>query len=108
QSDRGQIPVVLLRIAGVYSDRCQSIPLANQIQRIYERRITAKVFPGDTSTGQSFVHLDDLVEAFAAVVARRRALSPVTTILVGEPEPLSYDELQREFAWLIHHESEWE
>lgn len=31
----------------VYSDRCESIPLAHQIQRIYERRLTSMVFPGD-------------------------------------------------------------
>ncbi len=29
------IPIVLLRIAGVYDDQCHSIPLAHQIQRIY-------------------------------------------------------------------------
>ena len=108
-AERGGIPAVaLLRIAGVYTDGCESIPLAHQMQRIYERRLTAKVFPGDPSTGQSFVHLDDLVQALRQVVARRTALPPEAAILIGEPEPLSYDELQRTFAWLIHREPEWE
>src|SRR5687768_15104038 len=31
--ERGAIPVVIQRIAGVYNDRCHSIPLAHQIQR---------------------------------------------------------------------------
>jgi nucleoside-diphosphate-sugar epimerase len=106
-AERGNIPAVILRIAGVYTDRCESVPLANQIQRIYERRMTAMVFPGETSTGQSFVHLDDLVEAFRSVVARRRQLSRETVILIGEPEPVSYDELQRTLAKLIHGEEEW-
>src|SRR5919106_1976897 len=35
-AQHGQLPVVLLRIAGVYTDGCESVPLANQIQRIYE------------------------------------------------------------------------
>ncbi len=104
----GDVPVVLLRIAGVYDDRCHSLPLANQIQRIYERRLTAKVFPGDTATGQSFVHLDDLVDLVSRVVTRRAELPPELTLLVGEPETLSYDELQRTLAWLIHGEREWE
>ena len=30
--ERGDIPAVILRIAGVYDDRCHSIPLAHQIQ----------------------------------------------------------------------------
>jgi nucleoside-diphosphate-sugar epimerase len=65
-AERGKVPAVMLRIAGVYTDRCESIPLAHQIQRIYERRLTSNVFPGDTSTGQSYVHLEDLVETGAA------------------------------------------
>ena len=108
RAERGQTPAVFLRIAGVYDDRCHSIPVAHQIQRIYERQLTAGVFPGDTSTGQSFVHLDDLVDAIARVVDRRGRLPCETTLLIGEPEPLSYDELQRTLGWLIHREAEWE
>ena len=51
----------LFRKAGVYTDHCQSVPIAHQIQRIYERDLTSHVFPGDTDAGQSFVHLDDAV-----------------------------------------------
>jgi nucleoside-diphosphate-sugar epimerase len=103
----GSLPVVVLRIAGVYDDHCRSIPLAHQIQRIYERRLTSYVFPGDTSHGQSFVHLDDLVEAIALAVERRATLPPETTLLIGEPETLSYEDLQRAFGQLLHGE-EWE
>jgi len=103
----GEIPVVLLRIAGVYDDRAHSIPLAHQIQRIYERRMTSKVFPGDISRGQSFVHLDDLVTALERIVERRMQLPADLTLLIGEPETLSYEELQQRLGWLIHHEA-WE
>jgi nucleoside-diphosphate-sugar epimerase len=106
--DRRDIPVVLLRIAGVYTDWCESISLAHQIQRIFERRLTVHVFPGDTSTGQSFVHLDDLVQAFQSVVSHRTALPAESTILIGEPEPLSYNDLQRTLGSLIHHEDDWD
>jgi nucleoside-diphosphate-sugar epimerase len=101
-------PGVLLRIAGVYTDHCESVPLAHQIQRIYERRVTSRVFPGDTSTGQSFVHLNDVVAALRATVARRAVLPPVAVILIGERDPISYDELQRTLAWLIHGERDWD
>jgi nucleoside-diphosphate-sugar epimerase len=106
--ERGPVPVVLLRIAGVYTDRCESVPIANQIQRIYERRLTSKVFPGDTSRGQSLVHLDDVVGAFRAAVVRRASLPHEAAILIGEPDPLSYDELQRLLAAHIHGETDWE
>jgi nucleoside-diphosphate-sugar epimerase len=104
---RGAIPAVVLRIAGVYDDGCNSIPLAHQIQRIYERRLTSRVFPGDTSHGQSFLHLEDLVDAIWLAVERRAQLPDETTVLLGEPETLSYDELQRAFGQLIHGEA-WE
>jgi nucleoside-diphosphate-sugar epimerase len=108
RAEHDRMPVVLLRIAGVYTDRCQSLPLAHQMQRIYERRLTSKVFPGDTSRGQSFVHLDDVIDAFRATVARRTTLPREAIILIGESEPLSYDDLQRAFAGHIQGESDWE
>ena len=104
---RGQIPVVILRIAGVYTDKCESIPLAHQIQRIYEREITSKLYPGDITHGQAFVHLDDVLAALRLTIERRKQLSAETTMIIGEPETLSYDALQRTFGRLIHNE-EWE
>jgi nucleoside-diphosphate-sugar epimerase len=102
--ERGAIPAVLLRIAGVYDDLGHSIPLAHQMQRIEERQFTSRVYSGSTSHGQSFVHMDDLVDAIDLVVERRAQLPPESPILIGEPETLSYDELQHTFARLIHGE----
>jgi nucleoside-diphosphate-sugar epimerase len=107
RDERGGIPAVLLRISGVYEDRCHSIPLAHQIQRIYERQFMSRLYSGSTSHGQSFLHLDDLVDAIALVVERRAQLPPELPILLGEPEALSYDELQHTFARLIHGD-DWE
>ena len=107
REQRGTIPAVLLRISGVYDDLCHSIPLAHQIQRIYERKFTSRVYSGSTSHGQSFMHMDDLVDAIALAVERRTDLPPEVPILLGEPDALSYDELQHTFARLIHGE-EWE
>ena len=78
-----------------------------RFRRIYERRLTGRVYPGDVSRGQAFVHLDDTLNAIRLAVEKRQQLAPDTTLLIGEPETLSYDELQRAFAWLIHGE-EWE
>jgi nucleoside-diphosphate-sugar epimerase len=107
REQRGRIPAVLLRISGVYDDLCHSIPLANQIKRIYERQLTSRIYSGSTSHGQSFMHMDDLVDAIELVVERRAELPPELPLLLGEPETLSYDELQHTFARLIHGE-DWE
>jgi nucleoside-diphosphate-sugar epimerase len=99
--ERGEIPAVLLRIAGVYDDLGHSIPLAHQIQRIYENDLTSRVYSGSTAHGQAFLHMDDLVDAIDQVVERRAELPPEEPILLGEPEALSYDELQHTIARLI-------
>jgi len=103
----GTIPIVIFRIAVVYDEWCHSLPHAHQIQRIYERQLISHVFPGDLSRGQAALHLEDLVEAFWLAVHRRRQLPPELTLLIGEPETVSYGELQREFGRLLHGE-EWE
>jgi hypothetical protein len=91
----------------VYDDDCHSIPLANQIQRIFERTLTSKVVPGDILRGQAFVHVADVVEAFVKTVDARHQLAPEEVFLIGEPDTLSYDHLQRAFGRLIHGE-EWD
>lgn len=50
-AERGSIPAVILRIAGVYTDSCDSLPLSHQIQRIVERRLSSHVYPGELSHG---------------------------------------------------------
>jgi nucleoside-diphosphate-sugar epimerase len=96
--ERGRIPVVYLRPAGVYDDACSNTFLARQIARIHQRSAQSYVYPGDPSTGQSFLHVDDLVEAFVRLVERRKDLPEEVAILVGEPEAIGYGELQNEIA----------
>lgn len=91
-----------LRIAGVYDDRCHSIPLSNQIQRIYENQLEGRVFAGDLSHGASFVHMDDVIESIVLAVEKRKELPKQLALLIGEAETLSYDELQRTFSKLIY------
>jgi len=107
RAERGDIPAVILRFAGVYDDVCHSPPLAHQIQRIYERQLAGHLYSGETSHGQAFVHLEDAVDAIELAVERRAQMPAETAILIGEPETLSYDELQHTFARLLHGES-WE
>jgi nucleoside-diphosphate-sugar epimerase len=107
EEQRGTATAVLLRIAGVYTDHCQSIPLANQIQRIYERKLVSHLYPGNPAHGQPFLHLDDLIDAFVLAVERRTQLPQLVPILLAEEETLSYDTLQHMFGRLIHDER-WE
>ncbi len=102
--ERGSTPAVIFRIAGVYTDDCEVPSLAYQIQRIYERQMLSRVFPGDPSHGQAFVHLEDVAGAFRLAVEKRQALPPETKLLIGEPTSESYEALQNLIGRLIHGE----
>tara|TARA_R110001606_G_C15404705_1_gene654317 strand:- start:48322 stop:51324 length:3003 start_codon:yes stop_codon:yes gene_type:complete len=105
RAERGSIPTVILRFAGAYDDVCHSPPLAHQIQRIYERQLAGHLYSGETSHGQAFIHMEDAVDAIERAVEQRAQLPSESVILIGEPETLSYDELQHTFMRLIHGES---
>ena len=104
--ERGAIPAVILRLAGVYDEGGHSIPIGQQISRIHQKQLESYVFPGDAHHGQAFVHLDDLVEAFLKTIERRGSLSGLETLLIAEPDVMSYEELQERIGMRIHGE-EW-
>jgi UDP-glucose 4-epimerase len=93
---------VFLRIAGVYNDTGQQPTLVQQIKRIYERDFQSIFFPGDPRAGQSMVHVDDVVDAVIRTVDRRSDIPPQTPILIGEPDPVSYEDLQDVIGNLVH------
>lgn len=99
---RGDIPVVNFRVAGVYSERGNSIPITNQIQRIYEKQLTSHFYPGNLSHGNVFVHLDDLFDAIITAVDKRKELPKDVTLNLGDPETLGYQELQNIISNEIH------
>lgn len=98
---RGKVPAVILRIAGVYDDDCHSIPISNQIQRIYEKKLESRLFSGDVTHGSSFVHMNDVVDAIAIAVEKRKELPEELVLLIGEEKTLSYDDLQRGISCLL-------
>lgn len=105
--EKGNIPAVILRIAGVYTSQGEVPSLTMQIQRIFERQWSGHLFPGDPSHGQSFVHLDDLTDAIELAVERRTLLPHSTTLLIGEPVTESYEALQNLIGQQLHGEP-WE
>ncbi|MEZ5987802.1 MAG: NAD(P)-dependent oxidoreductase [Planctomycetota bacterium] len=95
-------PKVVLRIAGVYDDMGHSIPIAQQIRRIHEKELESHMFPGNPDHGQAFIHVEDLCACIHAVVEARGKLHPHEVFMVGEPQRLSYDELQDRIGSALH------
>jgi UDP-glucose 4-epimerase len=103
---RGNIRTVILRLAGVYDEDGHSVPIAHQIQRIYEKQFISHFYSGNIKHGNVFLHMEDLLDALEKTVLRRRDLPPEIAINIGESETLSYEQLQNQIGRLIHGE-EW-
>lgn len=108
REQRENMKAVLLRVAGVYDEEGHSIPISHQIQRIYEKQFTSHFFSGDSSHGNVFLHIDDLMDALEKTVEKRKKLPGEIAINIGERETPSYEELQNRIGQLIHGEEEWE
>ena len=102
--ERGGIRTVILRLAGVYDEDCRAAFISQQIARIFERRPTAYLFTGDLTSGQPYLHKDDLVDAVVRTVDRRGELPEETVLLIGEEETPSYEEMQKRIGRLVHDE----
>lgn len=107
RESHGDIPIVMLRIAGVYTDEGQAPMIVHQIARIHQRSLKSHLYSGDTSRGQAYVHLDDVVDAVRRTIERRRELGKVEPFLIGEPETYSYQQLQEALGDLLHGEPGW-
>ena len=107
REERGDMPVTNLRIAGVYTDACDSIPLSHQIRRIHEKRLLSHLYAADPATGQAFVHRDDVASAIIAAIERRDELPEECSYLIGEGQTFGYGELQERLGELIHGSEAW-
>lgn len=104
---RGNIPVVFLHLAGLYDEHTSVPTFANQVARIYERDFQSYLYSGDTDAGQAMVHRDDMIDAFVRAIDLRHQLPDETVLLIGEPDPIGYDDLQDRLGRLIHGEEDW-
>lgn len=102
RQERGSTSAVILRVAGVYDENCRALPIAQQIRRIYEKQLESYLFPGDASHGQSYVHINDLVDCVHKLIEKRGELSPLEIFLIGEEDVMSYEELQDRIGELVH------
>ncbi|MDX1545251.1 MAG: NAD(P)-dependent oxidoreductase [Christiangramia sp.] len=102
------IDTVFLRIAGVYDEGGHSIPISQQIKRIYEKELVSHFYSGDLNHGNVFVHLEDVMDAILSTVEHRNKLPHEIAINIGEPTTPTYKELQDRIGKLIHGEDSWE
>lgn len=105
--ERGNIPTLILRLAGLYDENTAVPTLSHQIARIHSSGIKSHLHAGDPDAGQAFIHLDDMMRLFRAAIDRRADLEQNEVILAGEEEAVSYKRLQDAIGEEIHGREEW-
>lgn len=108
RAERGEMPILLFHLAGLYDEESAVPTLTHQIARIYERGYKAHAYSGDVRAGQSFIHRDDMMRLFRLAVDKRAELPEECVILAGEPEAVAYEDLQGLIGRLVHGAPRWE
>lgn len=107
REEHGNIPYVIIRIAGCYDDECNCVPISQHINRIYEKQLASLVFPGNSSHGVPYIHFDDLTDMIMILMERRKELSKELVLLCCEEDSITYRDLQTAFGKLIHGKDHW-
>lgn len=107
REEHGDIPYVIIRIAGCYDEECNCVPISQHISRIYEKQLASYVFPGNSSHGVPYTHFDDLIDMIILLLEKRRELDKELTFLCCEEDSISYRDLQTAFGKLLHNKDNW-
>jgi UDP-glucose 4-epimerase len=107
REESGNIPYVIVRIAGCYDDECNCVPISQHMSRIYEKQLASIVFPGNSTNGVPYTHFEDLTDMVLLMLQKRKELPKDLTLLCCEEDSISYRDLQTAFGKLIHNVDHW-
>lgn len=95
-------PAAELVLAAVYSEYAELVPLFQQIERIRRRRPEALFFPGNVDRGLTYVHVNDVADAFARALLKLRGKTGVHRLLIGEETAVTYREIHERASQAFH------
>ena len=95
-------PVLQLVLAAVYSDRCELVPLYQQIERVAGPSPEKFFYPGPADRGLTYVHVRDCARAFDEAIQRFRGTDGDHRFLIGETGPVTYAEIHTRASLAFH------
>ncbi|MGT2467618.1 NAD-dependent epimerase/dehydratase family protein (plasmid) [Mesorhizobium atlanticum] len=104
-AERGNVPTVMLRFAGVYDDGCHSPPWPIRYSGSTNASLNRIFTPAQHRMARPMSTWTTQWTRLPAPWNAAPVLAAETVILIGEPDTLSYDELQHSFMRQIHDES---
>ncbi len=88
-----KIKTTIFRLSAVYSQDCRSIPLANQIAFIWKRCFGYRILPGKGDGGISYIHIEDLLDAFEKSMLMAKEIPSGSIMILSEENFISNNEL---------------
>ena len=92
----------ILRLAGVYSNDCRLIPLANQIAFMWRKSFGYKILPGKGEGGISYVHIEDVLDAFEKTIFMFKEIPSGSILIVSEDEYVPINNLYNQIFCEIY------
>jgi UDP-glucose 4-epimerase len=97
-----KIRTTILRLSGVYSNNCRLIPLANQIAFIWRKGFGYKILPGKAEGGISYVHIEDVLDAFEKTIFMFKEIPSGSILIVSEDEYVPINNLYNQIFCEIY------
>ncbi|ODS32687.1 MAG: NAD-dependent epimerase/dehydratase [Candidatus Scalindua rubra] len=88
-----KIKVTIFSLTAVYSQDCRSIPLANQIAFIWRRCFGYRILPGKGDGGISYVHIEDVLDAFEKSMLMTKEIVSGSIFILSEEDHVSNNKL---------------
>ena len=88
-----KMKTTIFRLAGVYSNDCRLIPLANQIAFIWRKGLGYRILPGKGDGGLSYVHIEDVLDAFERSILMSNKIASGSIFILSEEDYVSINEL---------------
>ncbi len=88
-----KMKVTIFRLSAVYSSYCRSIPLANQIAFIWQKRFGYRILPGKGDGGISYIHIEDVLDAFEKAMLMATEIPSGSVLILSEENLLTNNDL---------------
>ena len=102
EEKKEKIRTTILRLSGVYSNDCRLIPLANQIAFIWRKGFGYKILPGKGEGGISYVHIEDVLDAFEKTIFMFKEIPSGSIFIVSEDEYIPINDLYNQIFCEIY------
>ncbi len=92
----------IFRLSGVYSNDCILPPLANKIALIWRKGFGYKILPGKGEGGISYVHIEDVLDAFEKAMIMSKQIPSGSIFIVSEDEYVPINNLYNQIFCEIY------